>query len=114
MRWSNWRKITDNDFAFLDNIRCHSGPAVYELAVAGPRGGNKKVVYIGETKLEQHRISEYAKRGSHLVNLIDAETALGHTIWYRAIARASKEDAKDMQDRRLRDYTYPWNIHGQR
>ena len=38
----------------------------------------------------------------------------GHTLYYRATATETKEDAREMQDRLLAAYEYPWNVQGQR
>lgn len=85
-------------------------PACYELGLGGPRYGNIQPVYIGETANERRRLTLYAQHGSHLARIIDDHLKKGFTLYYRAVALRTKEDAKDMQDNLLAKYDYDWNI----
>ncbi len=68
--WTQWRKIADRNYLF-DDVLDWDGPACYELAVGGPRGGNLRIVYTGETKSENRRVIAYASHGSHLAKIIE-------------------------------------------
>jgi len=110
-RWTNLRKISDRD-SWYDGNFDYEGPACYELAIAGPRGGAPRIVYVGETGNERARLSCYARHGSHLSEIIDWHLAHGWHLYYRAYALASKEAAKGMQDSRLSRFFYAWNTTG--
>lgn len=108
-RWTSWRKIADRDYwdeAGLD----WDGPACYELAVAGPRGGGPIIVYVGETKNERRRLIAYARHGSHLSEIIAEHLEDGWHLFYRARAAKSKEQAVVMQNNLLLQWDYDWNI----
>lgn len=113
MRWTEWRFLahekewSDGDFDW-------KGPAVYELAVGGPRAGDINIVYVGETGGEGVRIAAYGSGRSHIEHFIDEALRNGWTMWYRASSRETKELAKATQDNLLRQYYYPWNTIGQR
>ena len=92
MRWTNWRKIADKDYWYTESLDW-GGPACYELAIAGPRGGSRKTVYVGETNSEKRRMSTYAKNGSHLSELINAHLEAGWHLYYHAILTETKEKA---------------------
>lgn len=69
-RWTRWRKIADRKYSYP--VKSYwNGPACYELAIAGPRGGRLKIVYVGETNNLVGRMEEYADRGSHLNKIIN-------------------------------------------
>jgi hypothetical protein len=110
-RWTGLRKITDRHQWYSYQFD-YDGPACYELAIAGPRGGSPKIVYVGETGNERARLSCYARHGSHLSALIDWHLKHGWSLYYRAQARGSKEAAKRMQDGRLANFLYAWNNIG--
>jgi hypothetical protein len=107
-RWTELRKISDKDYWYDDYLN-YDGPACYELAIAGPRGGRPQIVYVGETGNERARLSCYARYGSHLTQIIDWHLKRGWSLYYRAHALGSKEAAKRMQDSRLSRFFYPWN-----
>lgn len=111
--WTEWKRLAAKSAWFDDDFDDYNRPACYELALAGPRGGDLDIMYVGETKHEKTRIKEYAARGSHLSAEIDRELRNGWTLWYRAQAKDTKAQAKAMQDRLLAEYAYPWNILGQ-
>lgn len=106
--WTDWRKIADKYKWYPDSFDW-DGPACYELAIAGPKGGGLKVVYVGETKNEQKRIAAYASHGSHLSEIIDWHLKQGWILFYHAQAKESKAAAKEMQDNLLNGNEYPWN-----
>jgi hypothetical protein len=107
-RWTELRKLSDKDFWYDDGFD-YDGPACYELAIAGPRGGQPQIVYVGETGNERARLSCYARNGSHLSAIIDWHLVRGWSLYYRGYALSSKEEAKRMQDSRLSEFFYPWN-----
>ena len=113
MGWTNWRRIADHGICYID-VLDHDGPAVYELAVAGPRGGALQTVYVGETVNERSRIKSYAEIGSHLSKEIRDHLRNGWSLWYRAQAVADKHAAVVMQNRLLARFDYHWNIHRNR
>lgn len=110
-QWTVLRKIADKDYWYTE-ILDYDGPACYELAIAGPRGGSPRIVYVGETGNERNRLTCYARHGSHLSSIIDAHLANGWHLYYRAQALASKEAAKRMQDNLLARHRYDWNRVG--
>ena len=55
MGWTNWRKIAEKG-TWCDDELDYDGPACYELAVGGPRGGDIRPVYVGETVNERTRV----------------------------------------------------------
>ena len=87
----------------------HDGPACYEIGTAGPRGGGIEWHYVGETKNEKKRMSQYGSDGSHLSDLINWHLKQGWHIYYHACAHPTKEAAKRMQDNLLKKYRYDWN-----
>lgn len=109
MSWTDWRKIA-NRREWFDNELDWDGPACYELAIAGPRGGNLKPVYVGETVNERKRVAAYARSGSNLSKIINSHLRDGWTLWYRAQVKTSKTAAKALQDRLLGRFDYDWNI----
>lgn len=109
MRWTGWRKIAEGNACFVDCID-HNGPCVYELGTGGPRHGNIQPHYVGETGCESRRIMDYATHGSHLRDIIDLHLRGGWSLYYRAVACRSKQDAKRLQDSLLFTYEYDWNI----
>jgi hypothetical protein len=86
------------------------GPACYELAIAGPRGGDLRIVYVGETVNEEQRVAAYARSGSHLAPIIASHLRKGWLLYYRAQAMPSKAAAKQTQDSLLAQYDYDWNL----
>ena len=108
-QWTRWRKIADRR-AWFDDELDWDGPTCYELAVAGPRGGDLRIVYVGETKNEKRRMVAYASHGSHLSEIIHSHLKCGWHLYYRARAAPSKEQAVRMQDNLLGRWDYDWNL----
>lgn len=108
-RWTQWRKIADRNHWHSECLDW-DGPACYELSIAGPRGGNRQVVYVGETSNERRRVSAYARHGSHLSNIIHSHLIDGWHLYYRARLVSSKSEAVEMQNRLLTRWDYDWNI----
>ena len=108
-RWTNWRKIANRDAWYGDELDW-DGPACYELSIAGPRGGNRCIVYVGETKCERSRVVAYASYGSHLSEIIHTHLHGGWHLYYRARAAATKEEAVRLQDNLLDRWDYDWNL----
>jgi hypothetical protein len=107
--WTHWRKIADRhgwDSDLLD----WDGPACYELAIAGPRGGTLEIVYVGETSNEMRGLVAYAQHGSHLSEIIHWHLARGWHLYYRAQGHRSKRSAIAMQDNLLARWDYDWNL----
>src|SRR2546426_4125300 len=109
MRWTDWKKLADQNTWYNDAVD-NEGPACYELGTGGPRRGDIRSHYVGETVNERRRMSQYASHGSHLSAIIDAVLRDGWIMYYRAIACASKREAKRMQDNLLARYQYDWNV----
>lgn len=110
-RWKNPQKIADKHY-YCTNILTHQGPCCYELIVAGVRGGNAQIVYVGETGNEKRRISDHARRNSHLRKLIDDALSKGWNLYYRSQSFASKNQAINLQNRLLSKNYYLWNSIG--
>jgi len=108
-RWTQWRKIADRLYWYADTLDW-DGPACYELSIAGPRGGNRHVVYIGETSNEKKRVVAYASHGSHLSEIIHSHLKDGWHLWYRARSSTSKVEAVEIQNNLLARKDYDWNI----
>ena len=111
MPWTRWRKLAEGKRWFDDSFD-YDGPACYELATSGPRGGDMEIHYVGETKNERLRMESYGRNGSHLSKIIRARLRRGWTLYYRAWRYSRKAEAKKMQDRRLQQFEYDWNVHG--
>jgi len=109
MGWTNWREIADK-YNWHDDLFDSEEPACYELAIAGPRGGDLRIVYIGETANEKARIKTYARSGSHLSRTIDWHLNRGWHLFYRGQKMRSKKAAAAMQNRMLARYVYDWNV----
>ena len=108
-RWTNWRRIADRS-TWYPELLDWDGPACYELAIGGARGGNRQIVYVGETLNERKRIVAYARDGSHLSEIIHDHLVRGWCLFYRARAASSKQDAVRMQDSLLLRWDYDWNL----
>jgi hypothetical protein len=108
-RWTNWRLIAERKYWYSEEFDW-DGPACYELAIVGPRGGNLKIVYIGETSNEKKRMTAYGSIGSHLKKIINWHLKEGWHLYYRARSAKSKADAVAMQNNLLARYEYDWNI----
>ena len=108
-RWTDWRHIAEHGIWFSEALDW-DGPACYELAIAGPRGGDRHIVYVGETTNERKRLAAYARSDSHLSAIIRKHLRDGWHLWYRARAAESKAHAVEMQDNLLHRYDYDWNL----
>lgn len=109
MGWTKWRKIADHGHWYAETLDW-DGPACYELSIAGPRGGNRKIVYVGETLNEKKRISTYAQNGSHLSQIIHQHLRDGWHLYYRSQIATSKQHAVKTQNSLLAKFDYDWNI----
>lgn len=107
--WTKWRKIAEGNRWFSEELDW-DGPACYELAVGGPRGGGLERVYVGETDCEKRRIADYARLGSHLTDIIKEHLNQGWSLYYRAQIKSSKQEAIRMQNNLLARHDYKWNI----
>ena len=108
MGWTQWRKIADKHEWYSEELDW-DGPACYELSIAGPRGGDRKIVYVGETINEKKRMAAYAQHGSHLSEIIAWHLKDGWHLFYRAQAAESKAHAVEKQNSLLLQYDYDWN-----
>ncbi len=108
-RWTNWKLIARKGEWYSDQLDW-DGPACYELAIGGPRGGTLRIVYVGETSNEKKRMSAYASVGSHLKQIIGWHLNQGWYLYYRARSAASRKEAIKMQNALLARYYYDWNI----
>jgi len=104
-----WRKIADRKH-WYDESFDWQGAACYELALGGPRGGVRHIVYVGETKNEKSRIAKYARSGSHKSRIIDQHLRDGWCLYYRAQIKRSKNEAVAMQNSLLKRFDYDWNM----
>lgn len=109
MGWTGWRKIATHDHWFAEALDW-DGAACYELSIAGVRGGNRKIVYVGETINEKKRLTAYAQYGSHLSEIIQQHLSDGWHLYYRARAAKDKKHAVEMQNALLAKFDYDWNI----
>jgi hypothetical protein len=107
--WTAWRKIADRRYWYDESLDW-DGPACYELAIAGPRGGEIIIVYVGETGNERKRVVAYASHGSHLSEIIHDHLKDGWHLFYRAQTKSTKAEAVRMQNNLLAGYDYDWNI----
>jgi hypothetical protein len=107
--WTEWREIARGG-EWFDDLLDWDGPACYELGIAGPRGGDLRIVCVGETVNEKKRVAAYARSGSHLAGIIASHLRQGWSLCYRAQAAPSKQAAKRMQDSPLARHEYDWNI----
>ena len=107
-RWTEPRLIAFKNEWYSESFD-YEGPACYELGTGGPRGGNIQWHYVGETSNEKQRISEYARSGSHLSDIINWHLRQGWHLYYRSQSLPTKKDAKEMQDRLLARFKYDWN-----
>lgn len=107
--WTRWRRIA-NKREWFDAELDWDGPACYELAIAGPRGGDMRIVYVGETINERRRVADYARSGSHLADIVARHLAQDWNLFYRARAHKSKAAARRMQDAMLKRWDYDWNL----
>lgn len=112
MSWTEWRFLANAE-EWSNGELDWDGPAVYELGIGGPCGGDIRIMYVGETAGENVRLVAYASGRSHIEHYVDDALRNGWTLYYRASARPTKEDAKRTQDNLLNKHSYPWNTVGQ-
>jgi hypothetical protein len=74
------------------------------------KGGDLRIVYVGETKNERARMTCYGRDGSHLSTIISEHLRGGWRLYYRGWATRTKKGALDMQNRLLSRSRYDWNI----
>ena len=106
----SFRKLAAAGIWFEDAIRI-DGPCVYELAIAGPRGGGLVIVYVGETGDACQRLSAYGNHGSHLRRAINRALRAGMILLVRARAMPSKQAAVAIEKEMLARHEYPWNLN---
>lgn len=109
MGWTRWTKIAEGQHWFDDELD-YDGPVIYELSLAGPRGGNREIMYVGKATSEKRRIRSYASNGSHLRKEVNDGLRDGWCLFYRAMACVSADAARERELRMLRKFDYPWNI----
>lgn len=109
MSWTAWQLLADRNHWYADTLD-YEGASCYELGTGGPRGGNVRPHYVGETENEKARRQQYAPHGSHLSKLIDRHLRDGCCFFYRGWAVGSKREAVAMQNRLSKQYGYDWNI----
>jgi hypothetical protein len=76
MPWTDWRKIADRN-SYFSEVLYWDGPCCYELALGGPRGGIRFIIYTGETRNERQRMLAYGRHGSHLSKILNAAPSAG-------------------------------------
>lgn len=108
-RWTGWRKLCDTDFLYDEHLDW-GGPVCYELALAGPRGGNRETVYVGESGNARQRLSRHGLERTHLRDTIRTNLRQGWCLFCRVQRKPSKSDAVRMQNNLLARKYYPWNI----
>ena len=109
MAWTGWRLLAQGGDWFDEDFD-YDGAACYQLSIAGPRGGDLRVVYCGHTGNEEKRMSRYGRDGSHLAQIIRRHLREGWHLYYRGWCCDSKEDADAMERRMLAKFKFPWNI----
>jgi hypothetical protein len=108
MRWTDFRRLATRTTWFSESLD-NDGAATYELAIAGPRGGDLTIVYVGETGEERRRLSAYGRDGSHLAEIIRWHLREGWHLYFRAVSMHSKDAARALQDQLLARFEYEWN-----
>lgn len=109
MAWTSWRKLAIKGEWFDDKFD-YDGPACYQLALRGPRGGRHTIVYCGHTVNEERRMQTYGRAGSHLAQPIQQHLRDGWALYFRGWCCKSKESAEAMERRMLGKFDYDWNI----
>lgn len=108
-KWTKFRLIADR-YEWYDDQLDYDGPTCYELAIGGPRGGDIRIVYVGETSNEMRRMASYARSGSHLAEIIGWHLNEGWCLYYRGYLCSSKSEAVEMQNSLLSRHKYDWNV----
>ncbi len=109
MAWTSWRLLAERGDWF-DEYFDYDGAACYQLSIAGPRGGDRRVVYCGHTGNEEQRMRRYGRDGSHWAQIIQSHLRRGWSLYYRAWCCHSKKAADAMERRLLAKYRFPWNV----
>ncbi len=109
MSWTGWRKLAEKG-SWSDDCFDYDGPACYELALRGPRGGQHTTVYCGHSQNEDKRMLDYGSNGSHLREIIARHLKDGWHLYYRGWCCGSKKEAEAMERRMLDQWDYDWNI----
>jgi hypothetical protein len=111
MAWSGWKRLATRSYEWSGDVP-YRGPACYELAI-GTSPANRRIVYVGETGNLGVRLTDYARRGSHLWASIDGYLAGPAKLYYRYDPTATKADARCKEATLLRAYPalYRWNTH---
>jgi hypothetical protein len=109
--WTGWKMLAQGRDWFDDDLD-HEGPAIYELALGGSRGGIHHIVYVGETKNLCARMTAYGQHGSHLEKEIRVHLHRGFTIYFRARTCTSKRAAVALENQYLARFDYDWNLRG--
>jgi hypothetical protein len=107
--WTTWRLLAEGR-EWCDADFDYDGAACYQLSIAGPRGGNRHIVYCGHTGNEKERMTQYGRDGSHLAEIIRQHLNKNWSLSYRGWCCDSKEDAAAMERRLLNKFKFPWNI----
>lgn len=89
MAWTGWRLLAERNIWHSEDFD-HDGPACYQLSIAGPRGGKRRIVYCGHTINERERMSSYGRDGSHLAEIIEHHLKDGWCLYYRGWTFRSK------------------------
>ena len=109
MSWTRWRKLAEGR-DWYDDLFDYDGPCCYELGTGGPRGGDIRPHYVGETSNEKKRMCQYGRDGSHLAQIINGHLRKGWCLYYRAYCADSKKKAVEMQNKLLAQHRYDWNV----
>ena len=109
MAGTTWRLLAEGR-EWCDADFDYGGAACYQLSIAGPRRGNRHIVYCGHTGNEEKRMTRYGRDGSHLAKIIRQHLSNNWSLYYRGWCCDSKEDAAAMELRLLSKFKFPWNI----
>ena len=109
MGWTKWRPLMTPSSFEEPEVEWNQ-PGCYELALAGPRGGRREIVYVGRSVDLASRLQEHGHFGSHLADDLDAALRDRRWIWYRVWRHDSEQEAIAFEGRLLDRFDYPWNI----
>ena len=109
MGWTEWRKIAEGNDRRAPAAVGAEGPATYELSLRRPLGGDRTIVYVGETANERARIIEYVQGSTVLEPRIADALQSGRALYQRATVQPTGEAARTFRDSLLVKYGYPWN-----
>lgn len=114
--WTKWIKLTDLEYKYNDTtIHKHfyyDSPAVYELAIGGPRMGSLEISYVGITDNFRRRMNQHASGYSNISKKIDDACNNGKTIYCRFSKRNTRDIVLEIEKNFLKNYSYSWNIIG--